>query len=362
MRQCTPPIREVTAFPSPIDSRFKGGIRKKVVLILFFLTFSCSYGWSQWVVTDFYNGVINTVSQVIQSASKIINSEAFKHVVKAAEKLKEIEGGIQQFRRVQETVRSIQTSIQYYKKALNVIAEDRHFSPQEIANFYASIEKLAKQDAKLLEDLSTGIKANLLEMNSAERMNFIMKISQDAGASASRLKQFVSGIEYLSLRRSRTTQDRLATMNLYAISRNSQVSANIGKVDFGKANGSGVDVDKLESKGREQANTATQDQMDWLTDPTNPQAKENAIKNILYDPMPQPPPKPGRKAKDEEILRYFEATRYYPDRLELWQNNHKQDLDVLGNDISSFVINKPSTLSDKEWMEVLVNKIRKGQI
>src|SRR5690349_19502343 len=79
----------------------------KCLLILLFCTCISTYSFSQFVVTDFYNGVINTVSQVIQSASKIINSEAFKQAKKALEKLKEVEGGVQQFRRIQETVQFI---------------------------------------------------------------------------------------------------------------------------------------------------------------------------------------------------------------------------------------------------------------
>ncbi|QHT65399.1 hypothetical protein GXP67_01260 [Rhodocytophaga rosea] len=306
--------------------------------------------------------MINTVSQVIQSASKIINSEAFKQAKKALEKLKEIEGGVQQFRRIQETVEFIQSSTQSYKQALSVIAEDRHFSPKEIASFYSGLEKLAKQDAKLLDDLSAGIKANVVEMNSSERMQFIMKIHGEAAASAARLKAFVGGIEYLSLRRSRTKKDRLATMQLYALSRNANFAGTVSQVDFGFYTGNEVDIEKLEKEGRTAANEATKEQMEWLTDPNNPQAKENAIKNILNDPMPQRPEVPGKKATAEEVQRYFELNHVYNDRLENWQTNHKQDLEVLGQDKASFVINKPATLTDKEWMEVIVNKLRKGQL
>ncbi len=56
-------------------------IKKKILLLMIMLCFS-TVSFSQWVVTDFYNGIINTVSQTIQAASKIINSEEFKHVVK----------------------------------------------------------------------------------------------------------------------------------------------------------------------------------------------------------------------------------------------------------------------------------------
>src|SRR5688572_25204872 len=110
----------------------RGSSLKKTGILLLLCTCLSTYSFSQFVVTDFYNGVINTVSQVIQSASKIINSEAFKQAKKALEKLKEVEGGVQQFRRIQETVQFIQSSTQSYQKALSVIAEDRHFSPKEI--------------------------------------------------------------------------------------------------------------------------------------------------------------------------------------------------------------------------------------
>lgn len=199
-------------------------------------------------------------------------------------------------------------------------------------------------------------------MNSAERMNFIMKIHSDAASSAARLKAFVGGIEYLSLRRCRTKKDRLATMELYALSRDANFTSTISQVDFGSHNGKEVDMAQLEKDARNAANNATKEQMEWLTDPNNPQAKENAIKNLLNDPMPQRPPLPGKKASDEEIQRFLELNHYYNDRLENWQVNHKQDLEVLGGDKANFVINKPPTLTDKEWMEVLVNKLRKGQI
>jgi hypothetical protein len=339
-----------------------GSYSCKIAVLALIFTLYSTYGYSQFVVTDFYNGVINTVSQVIQSASKIINSEAFKQAKKALEKLKEIEGGVQQFRRIQETVEFIQISTQSYQKALHVIAEDRHFSPKEIAAFYSSLEKLAVQDAKLLEDLSAGIKANVVEMNSAERMQFIMKIHGDASASAARLKAFVGGIEYLSLRRCRTKKDQLATMQLYALSRNTGFSGTVGQVDFGSYEGKEADVEQMEKDGRNAASSATKEQMEWLTDPNNPQAKENAIRNLLNDPMPQRPSPPGRKASEEEIERFMELNHYYNDRLENWQTNHKQDLEVLGADKAHFVINKPPTLTDKEWMEVIVNKLRKGQL
>ncbi|MDO1444675.1 hypothetical protein Q0590_00355 [Rhodocytophaga aerolata] len=334
----------------------------KCLLILLLCTCLSTYSFSQFVVTDFYNGVINTVSQVIQSASKIINSEAFKQAKKALEKLKEIEGGVQQFRRIQETVEFIQSSTQSYKQALSIITEDRHFAPNEIASFYSGLEKLAKQDAKLLDDLSAGIKANVVEMNSAERMQFIMKIHGDAAASAARLKAFVGGIEYLSLRRCRTKKDQLATMQLYAMSRNANFNGTVSQVDFGNYERSEIDIEQLEKDGRNAAGNATKEQMEWLTDPNNPQAKENAIKNLLNDPMPQRPNPPGKKASEEEVQRFFELNHYYNDRLENWQTNHQKDLQVLGTDKANFVMSKPPTLTDKEWMEVIVNKLRKGQL
>lgn len=332
-------------------------VKQKAVLLLLVL-FTSTGGYSQWVVTDFYNGVINTVSQVIQSASKIINSEAFKQATKVVEKLKQVEGGVQQFRRIQETAQFVQSSIQSYKKALEVIAEDRHFSPAEIASFYSSLEKLTKQDSKLIDDLGNGIKANLVEMTSSERMNFIMKIHQDAAASASRLKGFVSGIEYLSLRRARTTNDRLKTMQLYAVARNGDFAQDITKVDFGNYTESGVDFDKLDQAAKDAADKATQDKMDWMNDPNNPEAKESAIRNLLYDPMPQPLPDIPLIFQTPE---YRNKKKYYQDRLENWQATHANDLRILGTKLD-FVLQKPDGFTDEEWMQVLANKIRKGEL
>jgi hypothetical protein len=329
---------------------------KKCILLFSLLMGLSTVGYSQLVVTDFYNGVINTVSQVIQSASKIINSEAFKQATKVVEKLKQVEGGVQQFRRIQETASYIQSSIVLYKKALQVISEDRHFTPNELAGFYKSLEKLTQQDAKLIDDLGSGIKANLVEMSSAERMNFIMKIHSDASSSTARLRAFVSGIEYLSLRRARTTNDRLKTMQLYAVARGGDYSHHATGIDFGKYTEQEVDFDGLDKRGKEAAEGATQTQMDWLTDASNPEAKEAAIRSLIYDPMPQKP-----EFDFKNPVESANQIRYYNDRLENWQATHARDLQVLGNK-SLTVMNKPVGLSDAEWMQVLANKIRKGEI
>jgi|GEM_PF-3585966 len=336
--------------------QMKSNLKRKLLLLFTVFLLSSTGGYSQWVVTDFYNGVINTVSQVIQSASKIINSEAFKQATKVVEKLKQIEGGVQQFRRIQETAQFIQSSVVSYRKSLEVISEDRHFTPNELAGFYNTLEKLAKQDAKLIDDLGTGIKANLVEMSSAERMNFIMKIHSDAASSSARLRAFVSGLEYLSLRRARTTNDRLKTMQLYAVARGGDFSHNATGIDFGKYTEKEVDFEGLDQRGKEAAEGATQTEMDWLNDAANPEAKEAAIRNLLYDPMPQKP-----EFDMSNPLESANQIKYYNDRLENWQATHARDLRVLGNK-SLTVMNKPVGLSDAEWMQVLANKIRKGEI
>ena len=319
-------------------------------------------GMSQFVVTDFYNGIINTISQTIQAASKIISSEEFKHVVKVYEKLKEVKSGVQQFQRIQETVKSIQSTARYYKLALDVVAGDKHFSVQEIASFYRTLEKLAKQDARLLDDLQKGIQSNILEMSSAERMEFIMKIHADAGASAARIKGFVTGLESLSLRRCYTTNDRLGTMKLYSASREVLMASVTGGVDFGNYTETDVDIDALDEQGRSKVLDVRQQEMDWLKDPTNPQARETAMRNLVDNPMPQPPNKPGQFANGEKWARYNQLSATYQERLEYWRNEHEDDLGILGGDVANFVMEKPSELSEQEWMQVLLNKLRKGQL
>ncbi len=335
--------------------------RKKCWLVIAMLCIS-TLGFCQWVVTDFYNGVINTVSQTIQAASKIISSEEFKHVVKVYDKLKEVNHGVQEFRRIQEVATSIQTSAQYYTLALNVVAGDPHFSPDEIASFYATLEQLVKQDARLLGDLQQGIQANILEMTDAERMDFIMKIHTDAAASAARLKGFVGGLESLSMQRARTNADRLATLQRYAQSRNQKQAVAGSAVNFGTYHQAEIDFAALDEQGMSAAQAAQQKQSDWMNDPANPQARESSMRNLLNDPMPQKPDKPRDFSSQEKWDRYYQLRATYPDRLENWQAGHSNDLRILGKDISAFVMNKPSELSEQEWMEVLMNKLRKGQI
>ncbi|MDJ1470223.1 hypothetical protein [Xanthocytophaga flava] len=320
------------------------------VMLIFLFSWISSAGFSQMVVADFYNSIINTISQTIQAASKIINSEAFKQATKVVEKLKEVHNGVQQFRRIQETAEFIQTSVDIYKKSLNVIAEDKHFSPSEVASFYSTLNKLAQQDSKLLKDLSSGIKANLVEMNSSERMQFIMKIHSDAAASSARLKAFVSGIEYMSLKRCRTTNDRLKTMSLYAVSRNTNGSGSAAQIDFGEYSSQGPDLSKLDEQARNEADALTEKEQAWLTDPNNPKAKQTAIQNLVNDPMPQKP-----NPKDPKIM-------FYQDLLEAWTKEHEQDLKILGTQKAYFVMETPPGLSEQEWMTVLLNKLDNGQL
>jgi hypothetical protein len=335
---------------------------QRLCLLALLLTLASTAGYGQWVVTDFYNGVINTVSQIIQSASKIINSEAFKHAVKVAEKLKDVQNGVQEYRRIQEIAVAIQSSAQSYKHSLDIIAHDKHFTRGEIARFYETMQQLVVQDSKLLDDLQKGIQANLLEMNSAERLAFINTIHRDALASEQRLKQFIAGMEMLSLRRAYTTNDKIATLELYASARRGGPPTTYNSIDFGAFTESEIDIESLDERGRANAQDASKTQQDWMNDPNNPVAKEAAIRNILNDPMPQQPQKPGALASDDKWNRYHQLRATYQDRLENWQALHEKDLTLLGRDVSAFVMNKPSELSDKEWMEVLVNKMRKGQL
>ncbi len=270
--------------------------------------------------------------------------------------------GVQQFRRIQEIAQSVQSSAQYYKLALNVVAGDTHFSADEIASFYSTLEHLVKQDARLLSDLQQGIQANVLEMSDAERIDFIMKIHTDAAASAARLRGFVAGLESLSLQRAHTQADRLVTMQLYAQSRNQNQEVSGSTIDFGKYSQTEIDFAALDEEGLNAAQDAQQKQSDWMNDPTNPQAREASIRNLLNDPMPQKPAKPGPLASDDKWNRYHQLVYTYTDRLQNWEANHANELRILGKDISAFVLSKPSELSEKEWMEVLMNKLRKGQI
>lgn len=353
----------VHAKPSPLPGeRFVRKTWKKAFVLFFVFSLTSTAGYSQWVVTDFYNGVINTVSQIIQSASKIINSEAFQHAVKIHEKLKDVQSGVQQYRRIQEIGQAIQGSAQSYKLALDVISKDKHFSPNEIGAFYQTLEKLVVQDAKLLDDLQKGIQANLLEMNSADRLEFINTIWRDATASEERLKTFISGMETLSLRRAYTTNDKIKTMQLYASARNGGSQVIYDNVNFGEFTEGQIDWDSMEQKGLQGAQSVSQQQNDWMNDPNNPIAKEAAVRNILSDPMPQEPEKPGAFASAEKWDRYNQLMMTYPDRLENWHHMHEKDLTLLGTELTRFVQMKPSELSDQEWMQVLVNKMRKGQI
>ncbi|MGB3585057.1 MAG: hypothetical protein WBA23_00895, partial [Tunicatimonas sp.] len=128
---------------------------------------SCASGplaHSQWVVTDFYNGVINTITQTINAAMQILDSEAFQFAVDVAEKVKEVHGGVKQISQIKDIGVGVASTAQKYAMIVEVLRKDPHIAASEVQFIQEGILSLKDRDTQLLEDLGDFLNTNLIEM------------------------------------------------------------------------------------------------------------------------------------------------------------------------------------------------------
>jgi hypothetical protein len=329
---------------------------------------------SQFVVTDFYNGVINTISQTIQAAAKLISSDQFKQILKTAEKLKQVGQGVQSYRRVQETVAHLQTSVRYYRLAINILAQDRHFRPAELQSFSSAILSQATQDSRLISDLAQAITANKNEMNSAERLQFITLVHRDAQASAVRLRSVINALKGHSMARAVNTADKLATLRLYALVRRAdqgQPALDGGEVDFGRYDEAvAPSDDQYLVRGEASATGATTTHLARLEDPNDPRARVTAVHNLQNDP---PPSKPDKQklgffeklnlGKQEEAeAEYQQALAVWQEMVVKWQQKHQKDFYLLGGaHVVDRIYDKPYGIEDDDWWNLILTKVKNGE-
>ncbi|MDQ1090468.1 hypothetical protein [Siphonobacter sp. SORGH_AS_1065] len=333
-----------------------------VTSLLVASTFSSN---AQFIVNDPLNQIVNTVSQTVHFASKLINSQEFKHFLAIADKLKRLKSGLQDFQRIQETVRSTQRSLEYYQKFMWIAGKDKHFTATDLATIHRNAGVMTKAHASLIDDISKMVKQNVLEMNDAERSQLIMKIYQESMNREAAIRSFMDGLERLSLQRASTTKDKIATMKMYRIKNDIQVASN-SSIEWQNgytAKYEEVDYDEnsTNSLAQNSSNSATQAGQQAFSNSV--QGRQMAAQNILSDPRPTRPEAPSPLALDfwnnpKRLEEYNNQLRYYDELVAAWNSKHSKDIASLGSDMVNFILNKPNGISDADWQTIVMGRIK----
>ncbi|WP_375448484.1 hypothetical protein [uncultured Fibrella sp.] len=166
---------------------------------------------AQFIVSDpLHTGVTQLM--------KLLQDPSFKTLVKNVEDLKKVSNGVRQFHRGTELVKTVTGTTQTMSQMATTINIDGHIYPAEYTLIVRDFKAMADEGTSILKDMRQSTATNILQMNDAERMNWLNTANEKASRFQNKVNAYFYRVRALSLRRAGSLRDRTATARLYGIS------------------------------------------------------------------------------------------------------------------------------------------------
>jgi hypothetical protein len=183
---------------------------KKLAIYLLITLLIVTQSKAQWVVSDPMHTGITT-------AIKFLQEPSFQSLVSNVKELKKISSFIQNIQRGYEVVSlsiELLSSINAYGVA---IANDTHILPNEYKLITKDFSNFGKEAASIAQDLSNVVAQNGSSMDDGARLNLVNSVTERMKKLKASLEGYVSRIQYISMKRSFASDDKLATARLYGL-------------------------------------------------------------------------------------------------------------------------------------------------
>lgn len=153
----------------------------------------------------------------ITALIKMFQDPSFKSLVGNIEKLSKVASAVRQFHRGSEIISSVTRITSSLSSFSLAVSKDGHIYPAEYKLMSQDIKVFSEEAAKMIKDMkaSTTQSGSVLKMTDAERVKWLNDTYEKIYAFESMINKYFARIQNVSLRRSGSKQDLVATSKLY---------------------------------------------------------------------------------------------------------------------------------------------------
>lgn len=203
---------------------------KKIIILLLMVTGISIEVNAQIVVADpsslsqratqQYANMIESIKRKLELVKGVAETRKIFDQGKAwYDALKKVSTTIQNYKKVYETLQTINQIASVYSNSYSRMKSDKNFSPTELVEIGNGYTKLLKESSSIVDDLMMGAKASNMNLTDKERFDIINATYEKARRHKSLVEYYSNQYIQLSYVRAKKTNETKNVLRLYGLTK-----------------------------------------------------------------------------------------------------------------------------------------------